>query len=249
MLWAAEATPFAEQMRPILAELAALSGNRAAAVLNERKVATAAGGRCVLDTGHQAAPAARQAMKFLRPRRPWDVVQGGPAMMTDRRATLHRMTGCVPPRSNGFRIAARRGVGSAARIHAVVRPALRRSPPNVGGSHPHDFQFDRSPAMSHKEGDVFRATEGHHGDRGQSAASQRYLPYKIAIAVRQVLDELRENLPWQIKLLDQAAMRAHARKALARCTGLCVGCCDVQGTPARPACMAGIGKGEASRVA
>jgi hypothetical protein len=35
---------------------------------------------------------------------------------------------------------------------------------------------------------------------------------KIAIAVRQVLKELRENLPWQIKLLDQAAMRAHARK-------------------------------------
>jgi hypothetical protein len=42
---AAEATTFAEQMRPILAELAALSANRAAAVLNERKVATAAGGR------------------------------------------------------------------------------------------------------------------------------------------------------------------------------------------------------------
>jgi DNA invertase Pin-like site-specific DNA recombinase len=42
---AAEATAFAEQMRPILAELAALSANRAAAVLNERKVATAAGGR------------------------------------------------------------------------------------------------------------------------------------------------------------------------------------------------------------
>jgi DNA invertase Pin-like site-specific DNA recombinase len=42
---AAEATAFAEQMRPILAELAALSANRAAAVLNERRVATAAGGR------------------------------------------------------------------------------------------------------------------------------------------------------------------------------------------------------------
>jgi DNA invertase Pin-like site-specific DNA recombinase len=42
---AAQATAFAEQMRPILAELAALSANRAAAVLNERKVATAAGGR------------------------------------------------------------------------------------------------------------------------------------------------------------------------------------------------------------
>jgi DNA invertase Pin-like site-specific DNA recombinase len=42
---AAAANAFAEQMRPILAELAALSANRAAAVLNERKVATAAGGR------------------------------------------------------------------------------------------------------------------------------------------------------------------------------------------------------------
>jgi hypothetical protein len=58
---AAEATAFAEQMRPILAELAALSANRAAAVLNERKVAS--GGRSmVLDAGHQAAAAARQAM-------------------------------------------------------------------------------------------------------------------------------------------------------------------------------------------
>jgi DNA invertase Pin-like site-specific DNA recombinase len=42
---AADAAAFAEQMRPILAGLAALSANRAAAVLNERKVATAAGGR------------------------------------------------------------------------------------------------------------------------------------------------------------------------------------------------------------
>lgn len=35
---------------------------------------------------------------------------------------------------------------------------------------------------------------------------------QITTAVRQVLKELRENLPWQMKLLDQAAMRAHARK-------------------------------------
>jgi DNA invertase Pin-like site-specific DNA recombinase len=42
---AAEADAFAERVRPVLAELAALSANRAAIVLNERKVPTAAGGR------------------------------------------------------------------------------------------------------------------------------------------------------------------------------------------------------------
>jgi hypothetical protein len=42
---AAVATAFAERMRSVIAELAALSASRAAAVLNERKVPTAAGGR------------------------------------------------------------------------------------------------------------------------------------------------------------------------------------------------------------
>jgi DNA invertase Pin-like site-specific DNA recombinase len=42
---AAEAAAFAERMRPILAEMEALSANRAAAVLNERGLPTAAGGR------------------------------------------------------------------------------------------------------------------------------------------------------------------------------------------------------------
>jgi DNA invertase Pin-like site-specific DNA recombinase len=41
---AAEAMAFAERMRQILTELDSLSANRAAAVLNERKVPTAAGG-------------------------------------------------------------------------------------------------------------------------------------------------------------------------------------------------------------
>jgi DNA invertase Pin-like site-specific DNA recombinase len=42
---AAEAMAFAKRMRGILSELGPLSANRAAAVLNERKVPTAAGGR------------------------------------------------------------------------------------------------------------------------------------------------------------------------------------------------------------
>jgi DNA invertase Pin-like site-specific DNA recombinase len=42
---AAEALAFAERMRPVLAELADLSANRTAAILNERRVPTAAGGR------------------------------------------------------------------------------------------------------------------------------------------------------------------------------------------------------------
>jgi DNA invertase Pin-like site-specific DNA recombinase len=42
---AAEARAFAETMRPILAELAHFSANRAAAILNERAVPTAAGGK------------------------------------------------------------------------------------------------------------------------------------------------------------------------------------------------------------
>jgi DNA invertase Pin-like site-specific DNA recombinase len=42
---AAEAAAFAERMRPLLAEMEALSANRAAAVLNERGVPTAAGSK------------------------------------------------------------------------------------------------------------------------------------------------------------------------------------------------------------
>ena len=42
---AAEALAFAERMRPILAEMGALSANRAAAALNERGVPTAAGSK------------------------------------------------------------------------------------------------------------------------------------------------------------------------------------------------------------
>jgi hypothetical protein len=42
---AAEALAFAERMRPILAEMGALSANRAAAALNERRITTAAGAR------------------------------------------------------------------------------------------------------------------------------------------------------------------------------------------------------------
>ena len=40
-----EAAAFAERMRPILAELASMSANQAAAELNRRKIATAAGGK------------------------------------------------------------------------------------------------------------------------------------------------------------------------------------------------------------
>jgi hypothetical protein len=42
---AAEALAFAERMRPIMTELAAFSANRAAIILNERGVRSAAGGR------------------------------------------------------------------------------------------------------------------------------------------------------------------------------------------------------------
>jgi hypothetical protein len=42
---AAEALAFAERMRPILAEMGALSANRTAAALNERKITTAAGSK------------------------------------------------------------------------------------------------------------------------------------------------------------------------------------------------------------
>jgi hypothetical protein len=42
---AAEARAFAEHMRPIMAELEAFSANRAAIILNERGVPTAAGGK------------------------------------------------------------------------------------------------------------------------------------------------------------------------------------------------------------
>jgi DNA invertase Pin-like site-specific DNA recombinase len=42
---AAEALAFAEKMRPILAEMAHLSANRVAIILNERRVPTAAGGK------------------------------------------------------------------------------------------------------------------------------------------------------------------------------------------------------------
>jgi hypothetical protein len=42
---AAEARAFAERLRPILAELEALSATRAAAILTERGVPTAAGGK------------------------------------------------------------------------------------------------------------------------------------------------------------------------------------------------------------
>jgi DNA invertase Pin-like site-specific DNA recombinase len=42
---AAEASERAEQLRPVMAELAALSANQAAAELNRRKIATASGGQ------------------------------------------------------------------------------------------------------------------------------------------------------------------------------------------------------------
>ena len=42
---AAEALAFAERMRPILAEMKALSANRAAAALHERGITTAAGSK------------------------------------------------------------------------------------------------------------------------------------------------------------------------------------------------------------
>jgi hypothetical protein len=42
---AAEALAFAEQMRPVMVELGALSANRAAIILNERGVPTAAGSK------------------------------------------------------------------------------------------------------------------------------------------------------------------------------------------------------------
>jgi DNA invertase Pin-like site-specific DNA recombinase len=44
---AAAAAAFAERMRPVMAELEALSANRAAAVLNERGIPTAAGGKWI----------------------------------------------------------------------------------------------------------------------------------------------------------------------------------------------------------
>jgi DNA invertase Pin-like site-specific DNA recombinase len=44
---AAEALAFAERMRPVMAELEALSANRAAVVLNERGIPTAAGGKWI----------------------------------------------------------------------------------------------------------------------------------------------------------------------------------------------------------
>lgn len=35
---------------------------------------------------------------------------------------------------------------------------------------------------------------------------------EITVAVRQAISELREKVPWQMKLSDRAAMKAHARK-------------------------------------
>jgi DNA invertase Pin-like site-specific DNA recombinase len=55
---AAEASERVEQLRSIMAELAALSANQAAAELNRRKVAIASGGQWFAHPGYQAATAA-----------------------------------------------------------------------------------------------------------------------------------------------------------------------------------------------